>query len=823
MPVSAKSLISIINHNKNKKLSATKIIESNPKTVPVLSKLIKSTDTRSDIEGNRTYINKQLLMQIYKKLNTQKQSNEYIMKLFPDIELAIQILVSSILSPKKMTDTQINYSLESDIKLDSAVSSKFLQELSKYLNKEYKLEDKLPDIIREALFETGAYVYAVIPEAGVDDVINSDILPSFSTEAFKQNVDTLFDSCFRQINILKPIDNKTTNDTDSPKSFYDFVRKISSESYLQVTDNPNIFKLPKVKEVLRKNIVKSAIKSNSSISAESLDKLKYIDIFRDRGNISSTGNNDVQFIKTKRETVRKSIGKPMLMKLPTESTIPVFIPGDPSNHIGYFVLLDGNGKPLELDLTETDEQYLYNFFETSENTQFNLTKKSYNNLVNSVTKGIDINELFTMYKEVVEKQLYSSVKNSLYGSNVEMSSKNDVYFLMFTRALKEQKTSLLFIPKELVTYFAFYYNEIGIGKTLLENISILCSLRSILLFSKVMAYTKEAIDVTKVNISLDPNDPDPEKTIEQVQDSVLKLRQNFFPLGINNPVDLVDWIQRAGLQFAYENNPLLPDVKIDFENVNLQHTIPASELEDELRKQSIIALGLSPEVIDNGFSPEFATTVVNNNILLSKRVMIYQKKLMLLVKQFIESLVANDEELRGVLKTIVYEDIELIKTHLDETQKALLAEDKVKFADTYIDELVSNISISLPIPENTNLENLAAEFDLYKENLEKVIDSVVSTDMFTSDIAGDVSGNIDAIKSIFKNHLLRKWMSDNSFYPEVLEYTTTDEDTSQAIVDTLKSHLIGVMKNTDMLVNVMKKFKLAVNSDLSPPEQEQSF
>jgi len=104
-------------------------------------------------------------------------------------------------------------------------------------------------------------------------------------------------------------------------------------------------------------------------------------------------------LRQKKKLLRKSIGKPMLMKLPTESTIPVFIPGDPSNHIGYFVMLDGNGKPLELDLTETDEQYLYNFFETSENTQFNLTKKSYNNLVNSVTKGIDINELLICTKK----------------------------------------------------------------------------------------------------------------------------------------------------------------------------------------------------------------------------------------------------------------------------------------------------------------------------------------------------------------------------------------------------------------------------------------
>ncbi|NYW24484.1 hypothetical protein C6506_28745, partial [Escherichia coli] len=92
--------------------------------------------------------------------------------------------------------------------------------------------------------------------------------------------------------------------------------------------------------------------------------------------------------------------------------------------------------------------------------------------------------------------------------------------------------------------------------------------------------------------------------------------------------DLVNWIQRAGLQFSYENNPLIPEVKIDFENANLSHTVPDSDLEEELRKQTIIALGLPPETVDNGFNPEFATTVVNNNILLSKRVLIYQKTLL---------------------------------------------------------------------------------------------------------------------------------------------------------------------------------------------------
>jgi hypothetical protein len=808
MPVSPKSLVSILEENKNKKLAATRILEANPKSVPVVSKLIRTPDSGRSIERDRTFVNKQSIMKIYKKLNTQNQSNEYVTKLFPDIELAIQILVSTILSPKKMTDTQLNYSFSTEMSMDAVVSSKLLKTLSDYLNLEYKLEEKLPDIIREALFETGAYVTAIIPESSVDEVINSDIIPTFSTESFKANVDTVIKKCTSGINILHQVGHAFPAEIKTPLHF---VKSIASEEYLRITDNPDIFKLAKVKDKLRSKIIKSALKKGQAISTESLDNLNYIDIFRGRNN--SSADKDVEFIKTSKETTRKSLGKPMVMKLPTAAVIPVFVPGDPSNHVGYFVLLDGNGTPLEINVNESDEQYMFNFFETSENTQFNLTKKSYNNLVESVTKGIDTAELFDLYRDVVEKQLYTSIKNSIYGSNVDVANKNDVYFLMFTRALKEQHTSLLFIPKELVTYYAFYYNELGIGKTLLENITILCSLRSILLFSKVMAYTKEAIDITKVNISLDPNDPDPEKTIEQIQDSVLKLRQNYFPLGINNPVDLVDWIQRAGLQFAYENNPLLPDVKIDFENVNLEHTIPNSELEEELRKQTIIALGLSPEVIDNGFTPEFATSVVNNNILLSKRVMVYQTKLLGHVKSFVEMVVNNDEDLRTKLKTIVYDHITDITIHLNEKEKVQLNEDKVAFVNNYIDTIVEKLDIKLPTPDNTNLENLASDYDLYKENLDKVIDTVISTDMFTSDIAGDVSSQIDSVKSIYKNYLLRKWMADNNFYPEVLQYASSDNDESNAMSDTLKSHLVNVMKNTDLLIKSMGKFKLASNAD----------
>jgi len=815
MPYSLNSLIDIIEKNKQKKQIATKIIESDPKNLSVLPKLITSSSSIIRPDKDKEFNNYQILNEIFNKIKNLKENNTNIIKLFPDIELAIQILVSSILSPKKMTDIKLNYKLNKNFSNESIVLANILNIIKDYITLEYEIEEKLPDILREALFESGAYIISIIPESTVDEIINTDIIANFSTEEFKQKSDYIISSVTKPINILK---NKKIEINHFNSKIQSFLSLLLSEENIRITDNFNILKFNKIKEKITQSVLKKSLKFNSSISTESLNAIDYLDIFRVKEN---TSYKNIEYIKNKNETKRKSIGKPMIIKIPTESVIPVIIPGDKSNHIGYFVLLDENGKPLNIELKNTDTLNNINYVLNLNSNTSNLSsvQKAYKNLIYDNTLNIDFNQLFELYKNVIETQLYNSIKNSLYGSNIEIANKNDIYFIMFCRALANQKTNLLFIPKELLVYFAFYYNELGIGKSLLENLSILSSLRAILLFSKTMAFAKQAIDVTKVNVSLDPNDPDPEKTIEQIQDSVLRLRQNYFPLGINNPIDLVNWVQRAGLQFYYENNPLLPNVKIDFENVNIQHTIPSSDLEEELRKQTIIALGLSPETIDNGFSPEFATTIVANNILLSKRISIYQNKLKLHLSKFVSMILINDEELRNKLRKFIMENIDTLQQTLDDNYKQLLIKNSSEFIEYFIDKLAENIEITLPKPEITNINNLSAEFELYKENLDKVIDSTISTEIFSENISGELSTYIETIKNIYKHYLLRKWMSDNNYYTEVLKITNTNKEEIDGLLETISNHLIYTNRNSVKLLTILQKFKEAINSDIRNLEE----
>jgi hypothetical protein len=812
MPFNPNHLVNVIQKNKDKKIIATKIIETNPKILPIVPKLVADSTTAANIsENSRLKINRSMLENIHNKIKSVIQNNKNIIKLFPDIELAIQVLVSSILSPKKMTDTQLNYKLDKLFPIDSILTSNILEAIKDYVNTEYEIEDKLPEILREALFNSGAYAMVVIPESSVDDLINIDITTNYSAEEFKQKADNLIYKVTRPINIISSIAVETYKHQN--KNVSTFINSLTSAEYLKITDNVDIVKFAKIKEKITKSIISGSLKRNVAIAQESLDKLNYLDIFRQRS--VSSSNKELEFIKTKSESKRKSLGKPLVIKIPTSSIIPITTPGNETEHIGYFILLDENGKPLNIEISEANNSNTYTNIDVS-NVGGNMSpvQQAYKNLVYDNTSDIDINQLFGVYKEVIERQIYSSIKNSLYGSNTEIANRNDIYFTMFTRALSGQKTNLLFLPKELVVYFTFYYNEIGVGKSLLENLSILTSLRAILLFSKVMAYAKQSIDVTKVNISLDPNDMDPEKTIEQVQDSVLKLRQNFFPLGINNPMDLVSWIQRAGLQFSYENNPNLPNIKIDFENANLSHTVPSSEIDEELRKQTIISLGLSPEIIDNGFSPEFATTVVNNNILLSKRIAVYQKKLTKQISELLAIIIYNDEDLRDNLKKILIDNNEGINKILDETEKKEIVTNKEQFIEKFIDKIGESIYVDLPKPDNTNITTLSAEYDIYKENLDKVIDSVISSEIFADSISGDLSEHIDTIRVIYKHYLLRNWMAENNFYPEVLELSQTNDSDIKNLLDSVSNHLIQTNRNSAKLMSILQDFRKAINKDM---------
>ena len=829
-----------------KKIPALKVVRDQPELAAVISKLVKPRLEQPISMANGENLTAQSqgqFSQISEGLKTKLTDAETTMQLFPDMELAAQILVSSVLSPKDMVSTEILYKAE-DVNLPVELVTKMIEVIRTNLEKHYKFKEELPTIIRQVLFESGSYIKAVIPESSVDELVNNR-KTTIGLESLSELVDESFR--VRNLGILGPstvFDRSTEIQKagrtmlglesfgSQPAQYLDFEVKIggsfkdktSTESYgeIEVTDNFNLLKLPKLIETNNHNKLRSKI-SGTRAATE--------DVKITRGDMKSMMYKGPQSssqlfvaLKNRKATKRRSVGRPLVMRLPTEATIPVHVPGDEKEHIGYFVLVDAEGYFVTRGTVESAMNNLVSHPTEAVNMTSALMQRARRNLQSIDKNNTSIDQASQIYADLVEADLTDRLKNGLYGSNAQVAKTQEVYRIMMARALANQYTRLVYIPGELVTYFAFKHHRNGVGKSLLDDLSLQTSLRAILLFAKVMAKVKSSINITRVNMTLDPNDPDPQKTVELSIHEILKMRQQYFPLGINSPNDLVDWIQRAGFQFTFEGHPGLPQTKFDFETQNLQHQIPDDELDEMLRKQSYMALGLSPEMVDNGFNSEFATTVVSNNILMSKRVTQIQEVITHHMADYTRKIVLNDYDLRKELLEVIVDNKEAIDKYLTDDERKALSESPKDFYVELMENFVADMEVTLPRPDITSIDTQMQAFQSYDEALEKTLDAWISSEIVDNGISGEISNNIDAVKAAVKAYYLRKWMSENNFMAELNDIVTADED-GHALLDLYqltKEHTQGLIRSALNFIRRMNGVKIASDNDLQAMGTEPS-
>ena len=823
------------------KVPALKLVKENPEVAAVISKLVRPRDkTGFDVERKESYynLNQSKIQAISDNTKARINDNKNIFQLFPDIELAVQILVSSILSPKDMVKTELIYRSDDPI-FTAELNMKLVSIVENHVNGHYKLKENLHDMLRETLFNTGSYVNVTIPESIVDEIINENEF--VSTEALKElfvfNETRPNELTSQSLGILgnpgKPRDTlalenffNTTKTTKYQGNLslesLDLPADKTVETFLEITDNYMLLKLPKVveasnrsklRQITRRNTALESFKSKSKMTNAEMSATLYKD--------NAQKMQPFAVIPGRNNAKRKSIGRPMVMRLPSESVIPVYIPGDETKHIGYFVLIDIDGNPVTINSNHENMEGLSGIMNNGGGNQSLsslLLQKARRNLVSNEDKNnaVTLDDIMKVYSSIVEKDLIERLRNGIYGNNVAISNNSEIYRIMLARNFASKYTRLVYIPEELVTYFAFRYFDNGVGKSYLDDLKVLTSLRAILLFSKVMASTKNSIALTNVNMTLDPNDPDPQKSIELATHEIIKMRQQYFPLGANSPMDLVDWIQRAGLEFTFEGHPALPQTKFDFSTQQMQHTLPDSDLDELLRKQTYMAFGLSPETVDNGFNAEFATTVISNNILLSKRVLQHQQTFTADLTDMVKKITINDRIIIDELLAAVQENKGLFEKSIPDDEKAFYSENEERYIGDTLERFIGTLVVDLPKPDITTLATQTEAFEQYSNALDKAIDAWISSDFITTDLAGETSTTIDVIKQVVKSYFLRNWMSENGYMSELNDIVTADEDGNATldIYDINKTHVEGIVRSSIRLIKAMQPVKNAADKDL---------
>jgi len=763
--------------------------------VSAIDGIIREAGKKSNKPSNVT-LNSLGLPDVATSVSERLKNNDDIVALFPDVELSIQILSSSILSPNDMSTTSLIYT-PPEIEIPSEINNVILNTIKTYMDKEYKLKDKLMDILRESLFTKGAYIEAVLPADKIMSVItpNSD-----SGEVSLESIDKEIIENGKSLGILGGTcntDKKITLSTEDIDVDIDTPNGYSEDDLgLHITDTPSEMFIGKEFMKLTTESLEDAL-YNTELSVEEkmykrVNKLnKTVDVVKIDYTETGDGND-----------------KATIIKLPAVATVPVHLKSDPSNHIGYFILLDESGTPINTSTTlnnmKAQEDLLY-----ASDVKSAMITKAKHALKGITKKDALLKDVEDLYIKLAKDMVNKRVATGIYGDTVEAVEEYDLYKVMFFRALANQKTKVMFLPKEYVSYMAFDYRENGTGKSLIEKVAMLFSIRSILLISRLMGNMKNSVTTTEVTATLDEDDHDPQATMEKIISETLKTRQTQIPIGITKVDDLVDWAHKVGFRYNIKH-PALPDMSIDVSESNTSKAVPDTDLDESIQEYIIMSFGLTKDMVLAGYDPEYATIAITNNVLLAKRVMVLQDKLSAMLSKHLTKILRSDTIIKNAITNIITSNLKPIKSLL---KKRVVDKELVEYfkKDENVISYVLNgylkhVNITLPKPEVKENTNMKEAFETYKDTVDDILDVIISSDAIPDGLSGEISDNMDDIKAAMRTMLVKEWNSNNNYVPEINNFLTLD-NTGKPVFDILDDYNVYIEQLTATILPFFKKNK----------------
>lgn len=728
----------------------------------------------------------------------------------PDLELSKQIIVSSILSPNDMISTDLIYGCATQVFGD--VTQSLVAVIKDYFDDVYKIKKQLPDIIGKAIFTDGSYALAIFPETAIDAAINSNLKIS------RESIATLDSDIRNPLWILgNPTDTKPnltkgpTNLIASFESAHSLIDRGTFNNvvgydclYLTVTDNPATVRMPAMLNRIRRSSIvgkydrrtysaeyysnKYTSQSNKNIS----DNIDHIYPSRITSNVPIIDMSTL-------EGDSRNVGHPVVFA--PQTVIPVFEPGSPSTHVGYFIPLDETGNPLSTAGYQDQFIELQNMARANgqSNGISSGTGSGYANYeaVSSVLSNDQDNaptnpaEAAKLYGAIIENELSERLKNGDYNEKHTIAKATAVYRMMFTRACQAMGTQLLYVPIEYMTYFAYDYHENGTGRSLLEKTKSISSLRMINLMATSMAAIKGAINQRKVDITLEPEDPNPMKTIEQHIHEFSRATQSEFPIGMLSYGDITDSLQKAGVSVSVSGHPGVPETRMEVSNNNTQYAGAENDLDEKLAKQNIMGFGIPPDSVNSATEMEFDKNVVTYNSLSNKINMVRQDITCEHISDFMRKYTRNSSPLIDKLKEIIAKN----RTRLE------IGADVKNITDEQLAMLFINyIEIKLPEADTSKVASEMEAFNAYEQALEVFLNAFISDEMMSTELMGEEVGNaVRSMRPVIKAHFLRRYLSDKNIAPELFSLVATG-DMENEYFDILEQH-------EDYIKSIMPAFK----------------
>lgn len=775
-------------------------------TASVATKLVRDTRTGA---GNRNYAARQtartdVLYGVSERIASNTNDIENIFEVLPETERCEMILTSCILSPDDMKTVDLRYLVERT-GLPASVQSGMLAVMEEFGTKTYKIKDKLPKILSRALFKSGSYPIMCIPESSLDLLINHDNRISL------ESAQTLREETAPK-GILGDNNRVMAARGAQARSGFSMESMVSGGSQVMMTDNkvlgsltvgdnPNVIKLPQIQETVTRQRVLDAYHASGTYGMESYDNdgRRLNDIARRLYVRRRSRTEDIVRIRTQEQTGRNSVGHPMIVDLSSDAVIPVANPSNMAEHFGYFVLLDGFGNPLN---NTSDSMYSR---QLEQRMQRNKTEAS--GVLEDIKKSMygscdcDADYRGAMYDdfvEYIERDLLERFDNgAMHGRSVQISRPNAVYQMMWARILANKQTQAVYVPRELMSYFAFDYNKLGIGKSLTDGTKILASIRALLLFATTRSAVRSAVGHKVLNLHLDPEISDPSKWVQQMVHEYIRVNNGNYPLGTSDPNDIMSYMEQAGISVNVENHPGYPEVKANVESIQSSTAQIDPEIDRELRNRHISRYGLPPEVVDASTGVDFAATIRTSNVFLDKQITQYKEKLCAQVSEHFRMLAVNSGAIMSDLFNVIDELADQIPEDL-------------KVGDWRADmviEFLENFYVDLPDSNNTKLETQLQKISVYSQILDAVMVQFATPEILMSLDPTQSRDDCESAVTVMKQHFMREYIISEGILPEVTDVMTWPGDDEEPAFDFMRAQTSYIEALGNTLRNLFNKTK----------------
>jgi len=749
----------------------------------------------------------------------------------PEIENASAILIPSILSPNNLKVISALNFMINDETIKPSIKSDIISILDDHFNNKLKLYSKLSKWIEAALIKYGATPLMIIPNEIIKKIKESSIV------------------AVGEENLSSAI-NKMLKDNNSYNIFGQNDFSYSTEDLKIDTINNEMreFALEALNDLpsdlfLNSNGKKKAsdiLKKKTFISVEGLSaaftKLKEDDAFIVSSNINIIGMNKIarrnsinhienefqNFIEGKESKAQyknesfvdmsmflsdsnnNESDYPILEELPYESVIPIHMKNTPEEHIGYFILMDSEGYPIKGELKNTET----NAYGTNEIDRLYKTMKT-DSSVGKIFTSPRLSQ--SNFEEKVKKEAVSRVINSYvditlrkklnYAGMVSVDVKlnNDVQSLMLSRLLKKKKTILLFVPKSIMFYMAFKYNNNGTGQSKIENIKFPLSLKMTFMITKLIGLIDASINRKRVEVELDEeNSINHLEILRAIKNRLIQNKLSGFSY---DPSKIIQSIAEKEISMVPKNLPGVTSFNISEEQKQSQFPRPEDDLFTEINNMYIMGLDVPPSTLNQLGENEFSRSIATYNFFFSNKIMNYQS----VITEIISNLIITYVKYSNVLKNNIKE---ILKNNFSDEEED---NDENKMTDEKLSEftntIIENIRITLPSPKIVYDKAQYEEVSSYIDIIEKITDNVFPDEMIAD---RDMQDTYKIIKSYTKIILLKQYLTDTNVSNEFM----IDEIENVDIEEILNSNQI--VTNLQKALNTMKK-KLSSGEEESSP------